>query len=334
MVKIFFFLIVGWRGVACALSMFSVSAFAGGVTGVTASGLSFEVQTEVVPARQNQNGIWGILKITYKSKINPAGMEYVFPVQAPPVIRKNQLNLIVISEKIGGMNGRYRVVFFAPSDADLFFVGGLELSEDLGRFVEYTDLRVPSMRPVGEDGLVDIVSAYFINKDLLLSADGELSFDNALLFLFAGGVVDLRRVVGESALYSVVERINDSVDSSVSNLFRKNLIGGGVSLCLENQYDVFVCRSAERVISVCATGYADQGVFNYVYGSAGKVELSLAVERGSGENNFVFRNGVYEYIVEMTNPDWKGVVVKKNGALVARKECSRVGLEPYLLPVK
>lgn len=113
-----------------------------------------------------------------------------------------------------------------------------------------------------------------------------------------------------------------------------------LSLCNENEIDVFGCKTKLKIASLCLKNNGEQNVqMQYRFGTKDKIELIypqnfdkslhgfyLSTEIGSsrGEARIRFSNGAFEYyIFDISNEGdvYSGISVRKGNKEVARVEC-------------
>jgi hypothetical protein len=317
-------------------ALYSQPAFSEELRGQTDAGGRFVLQVHTVPKAPNPDGVWGVIDLSYRSDGRQAQTAYTVAVQAPPIIRKNGFGLLTISEKIGGMNGTYKVAYLSPSASGLVAIGGVELSQDNGRYVDVSEAFPTWTKPADQTGLRNVVNAIIENQNKLIVADKGQSFDNALLFFAVRGLMENLMIKDSNFLVNFAKDINSEVDSSIANLIRRRLIGNKISLCGDDQFDVFVCKIGRKSLSVCSGVQDDANVLQYRVGTDRKIELSLgksvSLNRPQRVSTESFKNDEYQYVVKFGDADWQGVVVEKNGTPVSELQCDSESMEPYLLP--
>jgi hypothetical protein len=317
-------------------ALFAKNSFSEELSGRAADGTPFMVKFQAAPTTGNPNGFWGEINISYKSGHQVGPNVYTVPVQAPPIVRKNGFGLLTIAENIGGMNGTYKVTYLLPCRDGLIIIGGVELSRDNGRYVDVSRVSPVWAKHADHFQLKELADAIMADKENIVVADKGRSIDNAVLVFVVEDIVRDEQKSNPTSLVDLSRRVNDEVDSSIANLIRRRLIGGGISLCDEGQFDVFVCRIGEKSVSVCSGVQGESSVLQYRVGSGRNIELSLAqsgTAGGSMKNSSAsFKNGSYQYTVQYGDSDWRGVIINKNNAIVSKIQCAPWGMEPYLLP--
>lgn len=266
---------------------------------------------------------------------------YVFPAEATAIVRKNRFGLVTISEKIGGMNGTYKVAYVYPADDGLATIGSAEASMDNGNYVEIGRIDSDRLRQINENEKFHLIKSISAEPvDLIDSASSE-SVDDAMLFLLIPDL--MKEIENRDSRFPAVytKYLNDKVDSSMANLLRRKFLGNEVGLCDMNQFDVFVCSLDKKIVSICVGDKDGSQILQYRAGVGRKVEISLEKSFssvGSKETPFgSFGNGDYQYTVNfggVEDSGWAGVVVEKNGAVFSRQQCRAGAIEPYLLPRK
>lgn len=299
-------------------------------------GTPFSAEIKTVTSPENSNGFWGVINLSYKADRHVAESVYAIPVRAPPLVRKNRFGLLTISETIGGMNGTYRITYLLPTRQGLIAIGGAELGRDNGKYADVS-IAFPAWTGRADSAQLSAVAHSIMSKkNSIVGTNKGESFDNAILVFVVGFLVKDVWKSSPSFLADLTGEINDVVDSAVANLIRRKLIGGEISLCDEDQFDVFVCRAGKKTLSLCTAGRDAPDALQYRIGTFRDIELRLARSFPGGglqdSSSVSFENGPYSYVVQYADGSWRGVTIKKNGVSLSRLQCASEGMEPYLLP--
>jgi len=190
------------------------------MNGRTESGSRFSIS--VSSQASNVVGLWGDIILIYKSEKNKKPISYVAPVEAFPVIRVNNLGLVTMSEKVGGMNGTYKVTYLQPSDVGLIGIGAAQLDQSNGKYVEVANFIPKWIRPANPRELRKITDSLIRNVSALAATDKVQAVDNFILFFV------VKNLMGEMAAQDSMfplkffDYINKELDSSLANLITQN----------------------------------------------------------------------------------------------------------------
>lgn len=322
--------------------LFFRPAISGELAGQTDSGRNFIITTSSVEGSSNPDGVWGSMRLTYEIGGQRVSRKiYTFSISAPAMVSKNELGLVTVSEKVGGMNGSYKVTYLYPVDDGLVTIGAVELGMDNGKYVEINRSSPEWIKQASLDEISRIVKSISLNRGEFTDAVRTQSLDDAMVFFVIPGLMDEIRKLDAEFPDNYSRQLNKKVDSSMANLIRREFMGRGISLCDSNQFDIFVCNLERKTISVCIDRKNDFEVLQYRVGSARKVELSLeksfVAGATDGARSESFRNGEFRYTVDFDgekNSHWAGVTVEQNGILISRQQCRSEKFEPYMLPEK
>ena len=324
------------------IMLFFRPAISGELAGQTDSGRNFIITTSSVKGSSNPDGVWGSMRLTYEIEGQRVARKiYTFSINAPDMVSKSGLGLVTVSEKVGGMNGSYKVTYLDPVDDGLVTIGAIELSMDNGKYIEINRSSPEWIKQARMAEISRIVKSISLNRSELMNAARTQSFDDAMVFFAIPEWMDEIRKRDAAFPDKYSRQLNKKVDSSMANLIRREFMGRGVSLCDSDQFDVFVCNLERKTISVCIDRKNDFEVLQYRAGSARKVELSLeksfVADATDGARSESFRNGEFRYTVDFDgekNSHWAGVTVEQNGIFVSRQQCHSEKFEPYMLPDK
>ncbi|TKC78923.1 hypothetical protein FAZ69_31280 [Trinickia terrae] len=321
-----------------------LTAFGGGVAfseelvGFTNLGKEYHVAVRAAEKLPNPDGIWGEVNLIYDIGKKSKPKVYSFEVYAPPIIRKAPFGLLVVSEKIGGMNGIYRVIYLRPTESGLIAIGGAESSLDNGRFVDAVAISPKWTKAASARELDSLFDSILVHRGDLVGSSSSQSFDGAFLFFSIPELMGKIRRVDALFLIDFSMVLNKTVDSSLANLIRRRFVGNQISLCDENQFDIFVCKIGKKTLAVCASNREGEDVIQYRIGRDRNVELSLSKTMSQrifdSHELGVFERGEYRYIVKYGDNVWQGVVVEKSGITISKQQCEVEMVEPFLLPNK
>ncbi|MGF6787526.1 hypothetical protein [Paraburkholderia sp. 35.1] len=323
------------------VAFLALPALSAELIGQTMSGGNFTLELSSATKPSSPDGIWGLATVTYKAGKTTTPEVYTFPVQAPPVIKKIAFGLLAISEKNGGMNGSYNVTFLYPGDEGLTTIGGVESDLDNGKYIEINRISPKWINKSGETEMAYLIQSVSKNRSGFIGPDGNQALDNAMIFFAIPDLMNEIRKQDSLFSHSYTSQLSNEVNSSIANLIRRKFLGKSVSLCGDDQFDVFVCKLDKRVISVCSGNMNGAAVLEYRAGSDRKIELSLSKQIDS---NYVankeaesFENGGYKYTVKFGNggdTSSGGVIVERKGTIVSSQKCQPEMIEPYLIPRK
>lgn len=309
------------------------------ITGTTASGTNFRIEANSVASPSNQNGNWGFIELSYKTENQESTANYKLPIQAPALVKKNPIGIISISEKIGGMNGTYKITYLYTTDISLEFISGVDGTLENGKFTSAESFSPKWTNEIKPNEKSNLIKSIAINRDHLIGKTDDLTIDNALLLLTSPELPDEIRKHDPSFFKKYSDNINKNVDSSVANLVRKKILTPEISLCDPDQFDVFACKLDRKSISLCLGKKDGSSVIQYRAGSKEKIELLL--ENPTPGNlsdtteSLILENRGYSYTVRFgqeKGTSWSGVVIRKGNHPIAKQQCQPGTIEPYLLP--
>jgi hypothetical protein len=324
------------------VTFFSLPAASEEIVGKTESGRNFIIESSNVEKRSNSDGIFGDAKLIYKiSDSNEYRETYVFPAEAPVVVRKNKFGLVTVSEKTGGMNGTYKVTYLYPTDDGLLMIGAAESSMDNGSYTGISRDYPEQMKRINEHEKIHLIKSFSnFSANFFGSSRGE-SIDDAMLFFVVPELMaEIKRQNSEFPIdYS--NYLNSEIDSSLANLIRRSFLTRNGSLCDVDQFDVFVCGVGKKYISICSGKKGGALTLQYRAGLNGKIEILLEKPFSSFNSSKIesesFENGGYRYTVrfgDIHGSGWAGVLVEKMDAAISKMQCRAGTIEPYLLPEK
>ena len=315
----------------------STSVCANIVSGRSVEGLNFSIAT-TTKASEADDGLFGDLVIKYKSGKGFSEKTFVYKAQSPANLTIDRFGLVIIGEKIGGMEGSYVVTYLFPGSDTLSYVGGVEISMTNGRYVHPSSKMRTWGENLGENERKRLVSTIVNRSSELIGDAGNLPIDDVLLFFAMPEVMEkiLRNNPDFARQYSRL--VADKIDSSLGNLIRRYFVGNKTSLCEEEQYDIFSCRVDSNFASVCLADTVHGEQLEYRYGKSGALSLKLIENRNKlkeREDEVSFSNGDYQYTVSNRSSSLEGsILVRRNGVLVTKKKCWSRDLEPLLFPIR
>lgn len=319
----------------------TMPALSAELNGQTASGGNFTLELSSAAKPSNPGGVWGLATLTYKTGKKKTPETYTYPVQTAPVVKKIGFGLLSISEKNGGMNSTYNVTYLYPTDQGLTTIGQIESDLDDGKYIEVNKISPKWINSPGEVEMADLIQSILMRRSEFIESDESKSLDNAMIFFAIPDLMSEIRKQDPLFVRNYTTRLSDEVDSSMANLLRRQFLGGNISLCGNDQFDVFACQIDKKIISVCSGNENGTTVLEYRAGSDRKIELSLTKQvqtnyAGNKETES-FENGGYKYIIKFGNgrdASLAGVIVENKGAIVSRQQCHPEMIEPYLIPRK
>jgi hypothetical protein len=327
-------------GILLALSLIFMSpiTFADDLDGWTTTGEKFSITT-TIQEKKDTTDYSKNLNIVYRSGAKFPARNYVYEGQAAPTLKKGRFGIVVIGERIGGMDGTYSATYLIPVGGALNYLGGVEVSMTNGRFVRASIKQNDWNEKIGileRNKFLDMVSNH---TDEFFSTTGANPIDDVLLFFAApdlmGRILDRKRDFARVYSKMMVQKI----DSSLGSMIRRSFVGNNQSLCDEEQFDIFSCRVGENVASVCLTNDSEGQLPEYRYGKSNQLDLKLLqlpkekAKNDAGTISFFNKN--YEYTVfDLGESMDASILVKKNGLLVAKKLCLLSDIEPIVFPVR
>ncbi len=257
------------------VAFFSLPAASDEINGKTASGQNFVVEVSGVAKPLNSDGIWGVMKLIYKSHGKVTQENYSLSIQAPATVTKNRFGLVIISEKSGGMNGVYRVTYLYPSNDGLTTIGAVELGMDNGKYTEVSQIIPKWIRQVGATDRPRITQSISVGFENMANSHQNLSIDDALLLFAMPELVPVIRKRTPAFPVAYSNYISNEIDASMANLIRREFVGDQTSLCDIDQFDVFACSLGKRTISVCSGSEDGANILQYRAGYHRKLELLM-----------------------------------------------------------
>ncbi|APA89748.1 hypothetical protein BJG93_30225 (plasmid) [Paraburkholderia sprentiae WSM5005] len=239
------------------------------------------------------------------------------------------------------MSGTYNVTYLYPADDGLTAIGEIESDLDNGRYIRIDRISPKWIKRTGEVEMVRLIQSIAANRADFVGPDGNQALDNAAIFFTMPVLMDEMLKLDPLFARNYTDRLSNEVDSSMANLLRRKFLGKNISLCGEDQFDVFVCKLDKKIISICSGNNNGAAVLEYRYGFGRKIELSLtkpvSINNDDEKETELFENGDYIYTVKLENRrdmGSAGVIVERRRAILSRQQCQQETIEPYLMPRK
>jgi hypothetical protein len=307
------------------------------LVGRTVTGSLFSLSVESKKRNADSQEFSNDIIIMYRSENVEPARKYKLATRAPVLVSASRLGLVLIGERVGGMNGSYSIMYLVPEPDGLKHLGSVDVSMNNGKVLSVTteerrwDVSLGATeRKAWLDRVVSRAEKQFLSD--------KSSTDDAFL-LFAVPELTSRlmsRIPHFADRYS--EYLISNVDSSVGNLIRRRFVGNNRSLCDDEQFDVFVCRTNQQIVSLCLDERDGLKRLEYRFGDKNNIALKLSKTINTKYDvfdlNTSFSRGPYAYIIKDGNSGTPSVLVEENGLVISEKLCSGGNIEAIIFPVR